>query len=96
MRPPQVPESRTDDISGILILRHLLSEVIEASRACGLEELTHNLEQALRGVQPQPFQPMRKRKSLSSRLLLRSRRSETRADHGARKRRPFRRAADDE
>jgi hypothetical protein len=62
MRPQMVPDPRTDDISGILILRHLLSEVILACRACGLEELTLKLEQALRGVQPQPFQPMRKRK----------------------------------
>jgi hypothetical protein len=57
------PEPRSDDISGILILRHLMSEVIEACRACRLEHLAARLEDALRGVQPQPFQPMRKRKS---------------------------------
>jgi hypothetical protein len=56
------PEARSDDISGILILRHLMSEVILASRACRLELLTSRLEEALRGVQPQPFQAMRKRK----------------------------------
>ena len=56
------PESRSDDISGILILRHLLSEVILACRACRLDRLTARLEEALRGVQPQPFQSMRKRK----------------------------------
>jgi len=59
------PEARSDDISGILILRHLMSEVILAARACRLDELTGRLEQALRGVQPQPFQAMRKRKSKS-------------------------------
>jgi hypothetical protein len=62
MRPQMMSEPRTDDISGILILRHLMSEVIAACRACGLEDLTQKLEAALRGVQPQPFQPMRKRK----------------------------------
>ena len=56
------PEPRSDDISGILILRHLMSEVIQACRACRLEQLTRRLEEALRGVQPQPFQAMRKRK----------------------------------
>ena len=58
-------ETRTDDISGILILRHLMSEVIQAARACGLDQLSARLEEALRGVQPQPFQAMRKRKSKS-------------------------------
>jgi hypothetical protein len=57
------PDARSDDISGILILRHLMSEVIDACRACRLERLTARLEEALRGVQPQPFQAMRKRKS---------------------------------
>ncbi|HVE43138.1 MAG TPA: hypothetical protein VNM14_24900 [Planctomycetota bacterium] len=59
------PEARSDDISGILILRHLMSEVIQASRGCRLEHLTARLEEALRGVQPQPFQAMRKRKPKS-------------------------------
>ncbi len=70
MRARMLPDASTDDISGLLILRHLLSEVITAARACGLEELTQRLETALRSVQPQPFQPMRKRRprarSLSS------------------------------
>jgi hypothetical protein len=57
-----LPGPPTDDISGILILRHLMSEVIEACRACRLEALSERLETALRGVQPHPFQSMRKRR----------------------------------
>jgi len=62
MRRPTAPEPKTDDISGILILRHLMSEVLDAFRACGLERLSDGLEAALRRVQPSPCQPMRKRK----------------------------------
>lgn len=53
----------TDDISGVLILRHLLSEVIASCRRCRLDRLAEGLEGALRMVQPRPFQPMRKRRA---------------------------------
>jgi hypothetical protein len=63
MGRPNSPETKTDDISGILILRHLLSEVIASFQTCGLERLAAGLEAALRWVQPSPSQPMRKRKA---------------------------------
>ena len=50
------------DISGVLILRHLLTEVMTSCRRCHLDRLAEGLEGALRMVQPRPFQPMRKRR----------------------------------
>jgi hypothetical protein len=50
------------DISGVLILRYLLTEVMTSCRRCRLDRLAEGIEGALRMVQPRPFQPMRKRR----------------------------------
>ena len=50
------------DISGVLILRHLLTEVMTSCRRCRLDHIAEGIEGALRMVQPRPFQPMRKRR----------------------------------
>lgn len=52
------------DISGVLILRYLLTEVMTSCRRCRLDRIADGIEGALRMVQPRPFQPMRKRRRI--------------------------------
>ena len=52
------------DISGVLVLRYLLTEVMTSCRRLKLDHLAEGIEGALRMVQPRPFQPMRKRRRI--------------------------------
>jgi hypothetical protein len=70
--PSDSEATKTDDITGILVLRHLLSEVICSFTMAGLHDLSGKLEEALRLVQPQASQTMGKRSGKETTSRLRS------------------------